>query len=227
MLKHLAIIPDGNRRYAKKNNLSLEEAYGLAIEKTGEIARWCKEEGIEELTLWGFSTENWKRSKEETRTFFGTLKAKANLALKSREAEKEVMENGVKVKIIGNTAKLPKAIRRLAKEIEGRTKHNNKRSMNILINYGGREEILNAVNLLLSEGKKKVTEAEFKKKLMLTSEPDLIIRTSGEQRTSGFLPFQSDYSELYFSKKLFPEFGKKDFKIAIEEFRQRKRRFGE
>lgn len=226
MLKSVAIIPDGNRRYAKKNNMSLKDAYALAIDKTLDIARWCRGEKITTLTMWGFSTENWKRAKKEINIVFDLLEKKGNIALKSEELAREVEKEGLNVRFIGDLTKLPSGLQKVANEIERKTKKNKKCMLNILLNYGGRDEILHAVNQILSEGKTKVTEAGFKKHLMLESEPDLIIRTSGEQRLSGLLPFQSVYSELYFSKKLFPEFDKKEFKKAVNEYRNRKRRFG-
>ncbi|MGC9310935.1 MAG: polyprenyl diphosphate synthase [Candidatus Aenigmatarchaeota archaeon] len=226
MIKHVAIIPDGNRRYAKAHGLSISEVYGNAIEKGLEIARWCREEKIDTLTAWGFSTENWKRSKSEIGTLFQLFEEKAKNLLESAEAAEEIQKAGLRVRIIGDRTKLPKPLQALAAEIEKKTAKNKLRTLNILINYGGREEILGAVNRILSDGKKRVSEKEFSKYLLLDSEPDLIIRTSGEMRLSGLLPFQSTYSELYFSKKFFPEFEKADFVEAIEEFKRRKRRFG-
>ena len=222
MLNSIAIIPDGNRRYAKDKGLSLREVYSKSTDKILDLVRWSKEENIKILTIWGFSTENWNRSEKEVRLVFELFGEKMIQALSS----KELYEEGAKIRIIGNLSEMPKKVRELAKKLEEETKNNKKINLNILINYGGRSDILQAVNKILSEKKKKVDESEFMKRLIVDEEPDLIIRTSGEMRTSGLLAFQSTYSELYFTKKYFPEFTKRDFLKAVEEFNRRKRRFG-
>ncbi len=128
--------------------------------------------------------------------------------------------------MIGNIKQFPENLQKLFREIEEKTRKNNKFNFNILLNYGGREEIIQAVNQILSKGKKKINEKDFKENLWLQDEPELIIRTSGEQRLSGLLPFQSVYSELCFEPKCFPEIEKKDFLKIIKNFEKRKRRFG-
>ncbi|MBN2094833.1 MAG: di-trans,poly-cis-decaprenylcistransferase [Candidatus Aenigmarchaeota archaeon] len=222
MLKHVAIIPDGNRRYAEKKKISLKDSYQKSIDKLPELVSWCKEQKIEILTIWGFSSENWKRSEAEIGTLQELFDGKMEQALKEKLLEKE----GVQVHIAGNLSKFPARFQKFSRQIEEKTKKNKALKLNLLINYGGREEIITAVNKLLSEKKKSVTAEDFKKYLWLDNEPDLIIRTSGEQRTSGLLPFQSVYSELHFSKKHFPDFGKKDFLAAIKDYNKRQRRFG-
>jgi len=222
MLKHIAIIPDGNRRYARNANISIEKVYEKSIKKVFDIVVWCKEFKIKTLTIWGFSTENWKRSEIEKKILFKLFEKKCKEILSDKAIDKE----GIKIKIIGNIKQFSKNLQKLFKDIEIKTKKNKKFNLNVLINYGGRSEIISAINQILLEGKKKITEVEFKKHLWLKEEPDLIIRTSGEQRLSGLLPFQSVYSELYFEKKLFPEFQKKDFLKALKNFEKRERRFG-
>jgi undecaprenyl diphosphate synthase len=222
MLKSIAIIPDGNRRFARKKKLSLEEVYRKSIDKIFDIVKWCKEFNIKTLTLWGFSTENWKRSKIERKILFRLFEEKAREVLRDERINKE----GIKIRIIGEISKFPKRLEELFREVERKTKKNKKIILNILLNYGGRKEIIAAVNKILLKKKKKISEEEFKKYLWLKDEPDLIIRTSGEMRLSGFLSFQSAYSELYFVKKYFPELTKNDFKKIVENFKKRERRFG-
>ncbi|MCK4428915.1 MAG: di-trans,poly-cis-decaprenylcistransferase [Candidatus Aenigmarchaeota archaeon] len=222
MLKHLAIIPDGNRRYAKKTKTPVEKVYGNSIKKVFDIAGWCMELKIKTLTIWGFSTENWKRSETEKKILFKLFEGKSREIL----GDERIIKNGIKVKIIGDAKKFSKSLQILFREIENKTGKNNKLTLNILLNYGGRNEIISAVNSLLTEKKKKIGEKDFKKYLWLKEEPDLIIRTSGEQRLSGLLPFQSAYSELFFTKKFFPELTKREFCKIVEEYNQRERRFG-
>ena len=222
MLKHLAIIPDGNRRYAKKSKLPIKKVYKEAIDKVFEIVKWCKESRIKTLTVWGFSTENWRRSEIEKMILFILFEEKGKEFL----IDKRFTNEEIKVKIIGNTKQFSKNLQKLFKDIEEKTKNNKKINLNVLLNYGGRDEIIRAVNQILSKNKKKITEAYFKKYLWLQDEPDLVVRTSGEQRLSGFLTFQSIYSEIYFEPKYFPEITKKDFLCIIKEFKKRRRRFG-
>ena len=222
MLNHIAIIPDGNRRYAKKMGLSIDVVYNRAMDKIYEIVEWCKELKIKTLTVWGFSTENWRRPKLEKKILFMLFEKKGKEILLDKRIDKE----GIKIKIIGNTKQFSKKLQKLFREIEEKTKKNVELNLNILLNYGGRKEIIQAVNQILSEGKKNINEYRFKKYLWLSDEPDIIIRTSGEQRLSGLLPFQSVYSELYFEPKYFPEIQKKDFLKMIKTIEKRERRFG-
>ena len=222
MLNHIAIIPDGNRRYAKKMGLSIDVVYNRAMDKIYEIVEWCKELKIKTLTVWGFSTENWRRPELEKKILFMLFEKKGKEILLDKRIDKE----GIKIKIIGNTKQFSKKLQKLFRDIEEKTKKNVKLNLNILLNYGGRKEIIQAVNQILSEGKKNINENRFKKYLWLSDEPDIIIRTSGEQRLSGLLPFQSVYSELYFEPKYFPEIQKKDFLKMIKTIEKRERRFG-
>ncbi|OYT43601.1 MAG: di-trans,poly-cis-decaprenylcistransferase [Candidatus Aenigmarchaeota archaeon ex4484_56] len=220
MLKHVAIIPDGNRRFCKKNKISFEKGYEKAINKIFNIVKWCKEYEIKILSLWGFSTENWKRSETEKKILFKLFENKIKEILLDERINKE----SIKIKVIGDVGKFPMRI--LFKEVERKTEKNNKLLLNILLNYGGRKEIISAVNRILSENRKKITEKAFQKYLWIKDEPDLIIRTGGEMRLSGFMPYQSVYAELFFIKKYFPEITKKDFKKIIKDFNNRERRFG-
>jgi len=222
MLNHIAIIPDGNRRYAKKMGLSIDVVYNRAMDKIYEIVGWCKELKIKTLTVWGFSTENWRRPELEKKILFMLFEKKGKEILLDERIDKE----GIKIKIIGNTKQFSKKLQKLFRDLEEKTKQNVELNLNILLNYGGRKEIIQAINQILSEGKKKINENRFKKYLWLSDEPDIIIRTSGEQRLSGLLPFQSVYSELYFEPKYFPEIQKRDFLKMIKTIEKRERRFG-
>lgn len=221
-ITHLAIIPDGNRRYAKKYKISLEQAYDKSINKVFEITKWCKESNIKTLTIWGFSTENWNRSLTERRILFKLFE------IRSKKFMKEFQKNNqnIKINIIGELFKFPKSLQELFLKVQEKSKSNKEFQLNLLLNYGGRKELLSAINQLLKDGIKKINEEDFKKYLWIREEPELIIRTSGETRLSGLLPFQSVYSELFFEKKLFPEFQKDDFLNAIKDFKLREKRFG-
>ncbi|MEM5813033.1 MAG: polyprenyl diphosphate synthase [Candidatus Aenigmatarchaeota archaeon] len=221
---HIAIIPDGNRRFGEKYNLSLEKAYELGINKLKDVLEWSKELGIKIVTVWSFSTENINRSFRERKIFFSLIEKKVKEALKNND----MLDEKVKIKIIGNFRIIPKSLVRILKKIEEKTNDNKPYRLNIAIGYGGRQEILDACNKLIKAGVKKVDEKTFRRFLYLNDvpDPDLIIRTSGEYRLSGFLPWHGAYSELIFLKPLWPELTKEDFLNAIREFEKRERRFG-
>lgn len=221
---HIGIIPDGNRRFGEKYNLSLARAYELGINKLKDVLSWSRELGIKIVTVWSFSTENINRSYRERKIFFSLIEKKAKDALKNRD----MIDEKVEVKIIGNLKIIPKSLVRVLKKIEEETIGNKPYRLNIAIGYGGRQEIIDACNKLIKAGIKKVNESVFRKFLYLNDipDPDLIIRTSGEYRLSGFLPWHSTYSELVFLKPLWPELTKEDFINVVREFEKRERRFG-
>lgn len=227
-LKHIAVIPDGNRRWARKKGVSLLEGYKKGIEKLGNLLRWCKDSNIRMLTLWGFSTENIGRERKETRSLFSLFDSKLGEALESDEYHRKK----VRVRFLGNKSMFPKSVRQKIEKLENSTKKYNSFSLNILLGYGGRREIVDGVSSIIEDAKKgriKSVDEKLISSYLYTKglpDPDLIIRTSGEQRLSGFLPWQSAYSELYFSKKLWPDFSKADFKKAVNAYSKRKRRFG-
>ncbi|MFA5105530.1 MAG: polyprenyl diphosphate synthase [Candidatus Micrarchaeia archaeon] len=228
-IKHIAIIPDGNRRWAKRRGISKQEGYEIGIRKLGYVLKWCREKDIRMVSLWGFSTENFLRDSAELSMLFDTFSKKLSLAL-ARKAENE--KYGVRVRFIGRPDYFPADIRKKIKSLEEETSKYSKYQVNLFFGYGGRNEILDAVNRIAQDvkaGKRaRVDERAFEKYLYTagTPDPDMIIRTSGEQRLSGFLPWQAAYTELYFSKKLWPDFQKKDFMKAIKWYETRKRRFG-
>lgn len=222
--RHIAIIPDGNRRFAKKKGLSTREGYATGIQHMGDILKWCKEADIRMLTMWGFSTDNFKRDKNEIEGLFELFKENLKKALNSDEKNK----HEVKIRFFGRIGLFPREIQEMIKKAEEISAKNSAYQLNLLLSYGGREEIVDAVNAAIKEGVTKVDEQVLSNHLYTAGlpDPDLIIRTSGEQRLSGLMPWQSAYAEFYFCEKLWPEFSKEDFLAALEEFSRRKRRYG-
>ena len=224
-IQHVAIIMDGNRRWAKQKGLSPTEGHREAAVKTIEpLIQECVDQKIPYVTFWAFSTENWKRDKEELKAIFGVFRfALKNLAIK-------FIKEGVKLNILGEVNRFPEDIAKQCLEFVNKTRKNSKITVTFALNYGGRAEILRAVKKLIKEGvaEDEITEENFSLHLHTadTPDPDLIIRTGGEQRLSGFMPWQSIYSELIFTPTLFPDFTVEQFRLALDEFRQRERRFG-
>ncbi len=224
--KHVGIILDGNRRFAKQLMIKPWKGHEWGAKKVEKIIDWCKEFKIKELTLYTFSIENFDRPKREF-----------NYLMKLFEKEFENFKNNqkvneVKVNFIGRISMFPKNIQILMNKIMNKTKHNIGTIINFAMAYGGRAEIIDAVRKLSKDLKSKkvniskINEEFFKNYLYTKSEPDLIIRTS-ESRLSGFLLYQSAYSEIIFlPKKLWPEFSKKDFVKCLENYSNRERRFG-
>ena len=224
---HIAIIPDGNRRWAKKHGKSLLEAYDIGIRKFLDVAKWAKEAGVETLTAWAFSTENFKRDKEELDILFMLFERFLKEGIKRMEKEKRKEFKEVKVNFLGRLHLLPPNVSSLMEKVMDITKDNKPYTVNFMVAYGGRAEIVDAVNKAINEGKK-VDEETFSNYLYTAGQedPDIIIRTGGEKRLSGFLPWQSVYTELFFIDKYWPDFSKEDFMKVMEEFKSRKRRFG-
>ncbi|MBU0532331.1 di-trans,poly-cis-decaprenylcistransferase [Candidatus Micrarchaeota archaeon] len=222
--KHIAIIPDGNRRWSEQKGISRQEGYATGIRKIGDVLKWCKEHNVQMLTMWGFSTDNFKRDKEEIGGLFELFKENLKKAIESDDKNKDEL----KVRFFGRLHLFPREIQMMIKKAEEVSAKNGKYQLNLLLSYGGREEIVDAVNKIISEKLEKVDE-EIISEHMYTRElpdPDLIIRTSGEQRLSGLMPWQCCYSEFYFCKNLWPNFSKEDFEAALAEYSRRKRRFG-
>ena len=220
-LKHIAIIPDGNRRWAKENKTSIKVAYENAINyiKTKKIIESTIKEGVKFFSIWGFSTENWKRGETERESIFKTI-------FKAIESfEKRMDKDRYKFVSIGRRDRIPKYLALKIKFLEEKTQDFDRITIILAIDYGGRNEIIRAVNK--SKGNK-MTEEDFRKFLDTKDipDPDMIIRTGGEKRLSGYMPFQAAYSELFFTGKLFPDFSVKDMERVIDEFHKRKRRFG-
>ena len=222
---HIAIIPDGNRRWAKLHGVSKKEAYAKGIQHIGDVLKWCREEDIHMLTMWGFSLENFQRNEEEIKQLFELFRYNLKKGIESDDENKR----DLRIRFFGRIKLFPEKIRKMIKETERITSKNKKYQLNLLLSNGGRAEIIDAVNSILKKGVRRVDE-ETLGRYMYTGnlpDPDLIIRTSGEQRLSGLMPGQSVYSEFYFSKKLWPDFSKKDCKAALRDYAIWKRRYGQ
>jgi len=232
--KHIAVIPDGNRRYARKYNLSIYEAYKMGSERTLEFLNWCMEFGIKVVTFFVISYDNFlRRSKEDVDAVLRLLREK----LKKIREYKNIIEDKVKIKIIGRTYLLPDDIQKEIKLVEDLTKNNSRYYLNLAVVYGGRQEIIDGIKRLFEDFKKGIIninnldESLFMRYLYFGDEipypePDLIIRTSGEYRISNYLLYQMAYSELYFIEKYWPEITKEDFINIIKWYKKRERRFG-
>ncbi len=223
-MKHLAIILDGNRRWAKEHGLPSLEGHRRGYDNVKEIAIACLDRGIEQLTVFGFSIENWKRSQEEVGYLMDLLHRAITIDLEF------YMKHDVRMKIIGGRDGLSEKLIRAIDDAEAQTASNTRGQLNICINYGGRAEIVDAVKVLITEGvpPDDVTEELISSKIWMhhLPDPDLIIRTSGEQRLSGFLTWSSVYSELMFLDVYWPAFTTDHLDKAILEFESRSRRFG-
>ncbi len=220
--KHIAIIMDGNGRWAKSRKLQKIEGHREGIESVRDIVESCGEIGVSHLTLYTFSEENWYRP---------ILEIKDLLILLSNHLESELSElnkSNVKVQFIGRIHKLPKAIRKKIENMIETTKKNTGLCLTLAISYGGRSEIIDAINKIIKSGVKKVTEKSFNKYLYTNNipDPDFLIRTSGEQRISNFLLYQIAYTEIFITSVLWPDFKTPEFLQAIYEYQHRTRRFG-
>lgn len=220
--KHVAIILDGNGRWATRRGLPRTVGHKAGIEAVKRTVEGANELGIEVLSFFAFSTENWKRDKAEIDAIFEILRTYL------KENEEEYLGKNLKLLTMGDISKLPEDIYKKFEELKDKTKNNTGMIVNIGLNYGGRDEIVRAFNTLLKEGKKVTNEDEIKKYLYTNSlpDPDFIIRTSGEQRLSNFMLYQCAYSELYFPKVLWPDFNKKHLIKALKNYSKRDRRYG-
>jgi undecaprenyl diphosphate synthase len=221
-VKHLGIIMDGNRRWAAAKGLPPFEGHRAGYKKAEEVLNWCRDAGVRTLTLFAFSTENWQRTKKEVNFLISLF----YLAF-GRDA-KRLHKNNVQLHLIGRREGLPKKFREAVAVAEELTKKNTGSVLNLAINYGGRAELVDALQKILKNPPAKITEETIAQNLYTAgqADPDLIIRTSGERRLSGFLTWQSAYSELSFIDHYWPEFSKKDFDDALADFAKRQRRFG-
>jgi undecaprenyl diphosphate synthase len=223
--KHIGFIMDGNRRWAKKNGLSTAEGHDAGAKSLSRIIEACAERGVETVTVYALSTENLKkRSAKELGDIFSLL-----LNWASRE-RKRLSEQGVRVAFLGQLMRLPQKVQTAASELMSVLKDNERIKCNIMISYGGRTEIVDAVRDLISEGvsASDVNEEMISKHLYTkdSPDPDLIIRTGGDMRISNFLIWQMSYAELYFTSTLWPEFDEKELDKALQDYASRSRRFG-
>lgn len=226
--RHIGIILDGNRRYAKKLGLRPWKGHDFGLRKLEDLFKWCQELGIKELTLYSFSTQNFKRTKKEISYLFNLFRQEFN----KMKQKKGIFKNKIRINVIGRLNMFPKDIRKAMLEVMKKTKSHKNLIVNFTMAYGGRQEITDAVRKIAENVKKgkieidNINENTITNNLYLKSEPDLVIRPGGEFRTSNFLIWQSIYSEWVFIDKLWPEFTKKDLIKCIEEFKRRERRFG-
>ncbi|XP_058761474.1 cis-prenyltransferase 4, chloroplastic-like [Vicia villosa] len=227
MPKHVAVIMDGNRRWAKMRGLPLSEGHLACMKTLKRVVKLCLASGVKILTAFAFSTENWVRSKEEVEFLFNVLERTL-----SSEAE-AITREGIKLSVIGDMSKLPKYLQKMITIVKESTKNNSRFQLIVAINYGGKYDIVQACKSLakkvqddiihLEDINEKIIEKELETEF---SNPDLLIRTSGELRLSNFLLWQLAYTELYFTSQLWPDFGKDEFEEAISSFQQRQRRYG-
>jgi len=225
----VAVIPDGNRRFSAKAGLSLDAAYLAGFRKVEESVDWAVESGVKSLAYWALSIENFQnRSQLELGVLFALMQAHARKAIESRQFE----SMGARVKFFGRTSLLPSSLQNDFKRIEDNTAESSAVELNLGVAYGGRDELLTAAKRLAEDARTgavdpaQVDERKFGEYFYLQTAPDLVIRTGGVQRLSGFMPWHTGYSELYFSKKLWPEFQRADFQDALAYFASAKRNFG-
>ncbi len=219
---HVGIIMDGNGRWAKRRGLPRIKGHEEGAKVTERIVIAAKNLGIKYLSLYAFSTENWKRPKEEVEFLFSLMYeyVKSKLGL--------FLENDVRFRVIGRLWELPDYLREGFKWMEEQTSHCSSMTAVFAVNYGGRQEIVDAVNRAIQDGERKLNLETIRKYLYMPELPDLdlLIRTSGELRISNFLLWQSAYTELWFTETLWPDFTEEEFLEAIEDFKRRERRFG-
>ncbi len=219
--RHLAVVMDGNGRWAKQRYLPRLAGHRQGLEKLRELVRWCRHDGVQALTVFAFSSENWSRPADEVSGLMGLL---------ARALEREVGEldrAGVRLHFPGDRLALSGELQQQLAQAEQRTAANRGLVLNVCFNYGGRWDVVQAAQQLAARGEP-ITEASLSGALALAHvpPPDLIIRTGGEQRLSNFLLWQAAYSELYFSEALWPAFDRAEFDAALAAYAQRERRFG-
>ena len=221
-LKHLAVIMDGNGRWAKERGIKRTKGHEVGAETIRAITTYCAQHGeIETATFYAFSTENWKRPK---------LEVEFLMKLLDKYLQKELstyQENGIRFQAIGDIDAFSKSLQARIRKTEELTQNNKNLTQVLALNYGGRAEIVSAVNTLITKGSTKITEEDISTHLQTPySDIDLLIRTSGEERISNFLLWQLSYSELYFSPTLWPNFTAKELEDIIQQYKTRTRRFG-
>ncbi len=219
--KHLGIIMDGNGRWAKKRGMPRTMGHKAGADVFKKISKECGRLGIEEVTFYAFSTENWKRPQEEVDTLMRLFKD----YLLEAKADLEASGN-LRLHFVGERQGMSPELLALMDEAVETTKSRTGTLVNVAVNYGGRQEIVSAVNKLIASGKTEVCEDDISELMYTSSDCDLIIRPSGEQRLSNFLLWQAAYSEFWYSDVLWPDFSEKDLHSALAEFEKRNRRFG-
>ena len=218
---HVAIIMDGNGRWALNRRKSRNYGHQQGLRTIEKIVDYSIKKKISYLTLFTFSSENWKRPRKEVNFLFKLLENyfKKNLL--------KVIRNGIKVKIIGNRSKLASNLKKIIKLAENKTKKNKKISLQLALNYGSKDEIINSLKNIIKK-KQKITTKNFEQNLYTTGfpDPDILIRTGGKKRLSNFLLWQMAYTEIFFIDKMWPDFNRNDLKKILNKFRNIKRNFG-
>jgi len=220
-IKHVAIIMDGNGRWGIQNKGSRNLGHRAGLNTVEQIIEETIKQKINYLTLYTFSTENWKRPQKEISFLFNLLEV---FLLNKLDA---LIKNGIKLKIIGNKKKFSKKLQNIIKNSEKKTSNNNKLQINLALNYGAKDEIIQAVKKL-NKSSQKINEKNLNESLFTRGvpDPDLLIRTGNTQRLSNFLLWQMAYTEIFFEKKLWPDFKKKDYKKILDKFKSIKINFG-
>lgn len=222
-LSHIAFIMDGNGRWARRRGLARSLGHAAGAEACKRVFRRCRELGIHTVTVYAFSTENWSRPREEVEALMSLFDRYLNTLLSDFE------NYDARFVFLGDKSPLPEFLRDKMEDIERRSlERGSEFTLNLAINYGGRDEIVHAVNALLAEGKRSVTAEDISGRLYTAQspDPDLIVRTAGEQRLSNFLLWQSSYAELYFTGRLWPDMEARDVDDAVRAYLGRTRRFG-
>ena len=223
---HIGIIVDGNRRWAKEKGLPIFEGHRRGIALVKQVANWCFGSGVKFVTFYIFSTENWQRAKEEVDYLLEKI-FRENLFGRDLDY---FHQKDIRMLVSGRKERLPESLQKAIEQAMKLTANNNKGIVNFCLNYGGRAEIVDAVKNLIEKevSSSKINENLFREHLYYSEipDPDLVIRTAGEQRISNFLLWQSAYSEFYFVDKYWPDFTKKDLKEAIKNYSRRQRRYG-
>lgn len=227
-LKHIAIIMDGNGRWAKSKHMPRSYGHLQGVKRVDEIVAAARRQGVKFLTLFAFSAENWHRPQKEIDMLMSVLADSLN------QKVKELDKAGIRFQVLGRDDGVPAKVLKSLKDAQEKTKHNKAMTLNLAFNYGSRQEIVDAVKHVAIEINKgqltldQVTEEVFSQALYTKGipDPDLLIRTSGEQRISNFLLWQLSYSELYFTEVCWPDFHAKEFEKAIADYQKRERRYG-
>jgi len=227
--RHVGVILDGNRRWAKQNKLALLKGYEVGAQRADDLCRWAMAADIHMLSLWTWSTENFNRPEDQVKGMMDLFR----FYLKRYLNSSFLADHEIRFRIVGKVEMMPADIQQMAHELEEKTRHFDRMILNGCMAYGGRQEVVDAVSRIVARaaaGELAETDVTFD---LLNAHmyyddlnADLIIRTGGDRRTSGFLLWHTDYSEWYFSEKLFPDLTQEDFLTAVRDFQQRERRFG-